>query len=331
MRFRGAPSGWRIGAHVADAGLSFRWAARDKFAAGNRPRRHAHPRRPAIILRRCMGIRHWELRAGGEGAGWGRLYGPLAPAAADVDRSALGGEGSLLATCTPRQAIDAPVYGYEPLAGRVPDDAYRRTTLIARLEAAEEEGHQPAAHCGTRTGVERHHPRGGSPSTRSACLRRVRRRPSLRFVDWAAADGGNWFCDGDWVARPRAPPSTTYSAPRPDPAHRRGCSWRVTAVAAFPGPGGGGGGGGAGGGALLPQDAVVRFEVIEPEKRPGDGRCRQPVGCRNVAKVEIPQRARGRTSHPLRSPGHGLEERLIPRTVSCKAIWPHWMPCEGMV
>ena len=62
-------------------------------------------------------------------------------------------------------------------------------------------------------------------------------------------------------------------------------------------------------GALLPKGAKVRFEVIEPEKRPvmadADGR-----SVKNVVQVDI-------TSAPqiahriLFDPGHGLEERLI--------------------
>jgi len=62
-------------------------------------------------------------------------------------------------------------------------------------------------------------------------------------------------------------------------------------------------------GALLPKRAVVRFDVIQPEKRPvmadADGK-----SVRNVASVEI--RSDPSVSHRiLFDPGHGLEERLI--------------------
>jgi NAD+ kinase len=62
-------------------------------------------------------------------------------------------------------------------------------------------------------------------------------------------------------------------------------------------------------GALLPTKATVRFDVLQPEKRPvmadADGR---PV--RNVLWVEVTseQTVRHRI---LFDPGHGLEERLI--------------------
>ena len=61
-------------------------------------------------------------------------------------------------------------------------------------------------------------------------------------------------------------------------------------------------------GALLPKTALVRFDVLEPEKRPvmaeGDGR-----SVKGVLSVEIRSEPRVR-HHILFDPGHGLEERL---------------------
>jgi NAD+ kinase len=62
-------------------------------------------------------------------------------------------------------------------------------------------------------------------------------------------------------------------------------------------------------GALLPKTAVVRFEVIEPEKRPvmADADSRS---VRDVAKRRDPSEPD--VAHRiLFDPGHGLEERLI--------------------
>ncbi|HEX9858698.1 MAG TPA: NAD kinase, partial [Paracoccaceae bacterium] len=61
--------------------------------------------------------------------------------------------------------------------------------------------------------------------------------------------------------------------------------------------------------ALIPSAATVRFDVLEPDKRPvmadADGR---PV--RDVVSVEI--RSEPSVRHRiLFDPGHGLEERLI--------------------
>jgi len=62
-------------------------------------------------------------------------------------------------------------------------------------------------------------------------------------------------------------------------------------------------------GALLPKAAKVRFDVIEPEKRPvmaeGDSK-----SVENVDWVEI-QLEPSIEHRILFDPGHGLEERLI--------------------
>ncbi len=62
-------------------------------------------------------------------------------------------------------------------------------------------------------------------------------------------------------------------------------------------------------GALLPKSAVVRFDVLEPEKRPvmADADSRS---VRDVLSVEI--RSEPDVRHRiLFDPGHGLDERLI--------------------
>jgi NAD+ kinase len=62
-------------------------------------------------------------------------------------------------------------------------------------------------------------------------------------------------------------------------------------------------------GALLPKTAVVRFDVLNPAKRPvmadADGR-----SVRDVAWVEV-RSDPGIAHRILFDPGHGLEERLI--------------------
>ncbi|MDA3888244.1 MAG: NAD kinase, partial [Allgaiera sp.] len=62
-------------------------------------------------------------------------------------------------------------------------------------------------------------------------------------------------------------------------------------------------------GAILPKRAVVRFDVLEPEKRPvmaeGDGRSVPDV---RVVEVRSEPAVRHRI---LFDPGHGLEERLL--------------------
>jgi NAD+ kinase len=63
-------------------------------------------------------------------------------------------------------------------------------------------------------------------------------------------------------------------------------------------------------GALLPKTASVRFEVLEPEKRPVMADADSRASVRDVASVEV--RSEPKVTHRLLfDPGHGLEERLI--------------------
>ena len=63
-------------------------------------------------------------------------------------------------------------------------------------------------------------------------------------------------------------------------------------------------------GALLPRTAVVRFDVVEPEKRPVMADADSRSSTRDVISVEV--RSDEGVSHRLLfDPGHGLEERLI--------------------
>ena len=63
-------------------------------------------------------------------------------------------------------------------------------------------------------------------------------------------------------------------------------------------------------GAVVPQSARVRFEVLDPDKRPvmADADSRSSV--RDVASVEVASNP-AITHRLLFDPGHGLEERLI--------------------
>jgi NAD+ kinase len=62
-------------------------------------------------------------------------------------------------------------------------------------------------------------------------------------------------------------------------------------------------------GAILPKGAVVRFEVLEADKRPvmADADSRHSVRAVTCVEVRSEDRVRHRI---LFDPGHGLEERL---------------------
>jgi NAD+ kinase len=107
-------------------------------------------------------------------------------------------------------------------------------------------------------------------------------------------------CDGALVATPAGSTAYNYSAHGPILPIGSGVL-ALTAVAAFRPR--------RWRGALLPQSAVVRFDVLEPAKRPvmADADSRS---VRDVAAVTI--RSEPAVRHRiLFDPGHGLDERLI--------------------
>jgi NAD+ kinase len=62
-------------------------------------------------------------------------------------------------------------------------------------------------------------------------------------------------------------------------------------------------------GALLPQNAVVRFDILEPEKRPVSA-VADHTEVRDISWVEV-REDRTRRMRMLFDPEHNLEERIL--------------------
>jgi uncharacterized membrane protein len=108
-------------------------------------------------------------------------------------------------------------------------------------------------------------------------------------------------CDGALVATPAG--STAYNYSAHGPILPIGADvLALTAMAAFRPR--------RWRGALLPKTAVVRFEVLEAEKRPVMADADSRGSVRAVASVEVRSEP-GVRHRILFDPGHGLEERLI--------------------
>jgi NAD+ kinase len=108
-------------------------------------------------------------------------------------------------------------------------------------------------------------------------------------------------CDGALVATPAG--STAYNYSAHGPILPIGADvLALTAMAAFRPR--------RWRGALIPKGAVVRFEVLEAEKRPVMADADSRGSVRGVASVEV-QSEPGVRHRILFDPGHGLEERLI--------------------
>jgi NAD+ kinase len=210
---------------------------------------------------------------------------------------ALGGDGFMLQTLHDNQARGLPVYGMNCGTIGFLMNHYSTDDLPARLNAAEMAAINPLAM--RAIGVD------GTVAEALAInevslLRAGPQAAKLRiFVD-GKLRMEELVCDGALLATPAG--STAYNYSAHGPILPIGSDvLALTAVAAFRPR--------RWRGALLPKAAVVRFEVINPEKRPvrADADSR-PVP--DVAAVEIRSEP-GVTHRILFDPGHGLEERLI--------------------
>ncbi|WP_370400659.1 NAD kinase [Sulfitobacter sp. JB4-11] len=223
-------------------------------------------------------------------------YGDVPPEEAAVI-VALGGDGFMLQTLHDTQSLATPVYGMNRGTIGFLMNAYGEGDLIARLEAAERAVINPLEMKAT------HH--DGTTSTALAIneVALLRAGPQAAKLQ-ISVDGRlrlqELVCDGALVATPAG--STAYNYSAHGPILPIGADvLALTAMSAFRPR--------RWRGALLPQKAVVRFDVLEPEKRPvmadADGKSH-----RDVIAVEI--RSDPSVAHTiLFDPGHGLEERLI--------------------
>jgi len=210
---------------------------------------------------------------------------------------ALGGDGFMLQTLHDTQALPAPVYGMNRGTIGFLMNTYSESDLAERLDAAEEAVINPLVMNATH--VDGRHSRALALNE-VALLRAGPQAAKLQITVDGRLRMQELVCDGALVATPAG--STAYNYSAHGPILPIGADvLALTAMSAFRPR--------RWRGALLPSTAVVRFDVMEPEKRPvmadADGN-----SYRDVAAVEI--RSEPDIEHRiLFDPGHGLEERLI--------------------
>ena len=223
-------------------------------------------------------------------------YGSFPPEEADVI-VALGGDGFMLQTLHGTQHLDVPVYGMNRGTVGFLMNGYQEEGLIGRLEAAEEAVINPLRMSATTTAGEVVEMLA---INEVSLLRAGPQAAKLRITVDGRVRMEELVCDGALVCTPAGSTAYNYSAHGPIlPIDADVLA--VTAVAAFRPR--------RWRGALLPKTALVRFDVVEPDKRPvmADADSRSVA---NVVSVEI--RSEPSVAHRLLfDPGHGLEERLI--------------------
>ena len=224
------------------------------------------------------------------------LHGQAEIGAADVV-VALGGDGFMLQSLYETMALEVPVYGMNCGTIGFLMNTYQVEGLAARLAFAEEAVINPLAMRAVRASGEVVE---ALAINEVSLLRAGPQAAKLRITVDGKVRLPELVCDGALVATPAGSTAYNYSAHGPilpigsevlaltPMAAFRPRRWR---------------------GALLPKGVVVRFDVLEPEKRPvrADADSR-PV--EDVIAVEI--RSEPNVRHRiLFDPGHGLEERLI--------------------
>ncbi len=224
-------------------------------------------------------------------------YGQCDPARADVV-VALGGDGFMLQTLHEMQGFGLPVYGMNCGTVGFLMNTYQPGDLPDRLSQAEEAVINPLRM--TATGTDGSETRALAVNEVSL-LRAGPQAAKLRISVDGRVRLEELVCDGALVATPAG--STAYNYSAHGPILPIGADvLALTAMAAFRPR--------RWRGALLPKTAVVRFEVLEADKRPvmADADSRHSV--RAVAAVEVASEP-GVRHRILFDPGHGLEERLI--------------------
>lgn len=210
---------------------------------------------------------------------------------------ALGGDGFMLYTLHATETRDVAVYGMNCGTVGFLMNEFSEERLVERLEAAEEEVINPLRM--TATDAE-----GNSRDLLAinevSLLRAGPQAAKLRISVDGKVRLEPLICDGALVSTPAG--STAYNYSTHGPILPIGSEvLALTAVAAYRPR--------RWRGAILPKRAVVRFDVLEPEKRPvmaeGDGRSVPDV---RVVEVRSEPAVRHRI---LFDPGHGLEERLL--------------------
>ncbi len=223
-------------------------------------------------------------------------YGDVAPDMADVI-VALGGDGFMLQTLHTAQDLPAPVYGMNRGTIGFLMNAYGEADLTDRLAAAKEEVINPLSMRAMDREGQVHK---ALAINEVSLLRAGPQAAKLKITVDGRLRLAELVCDGALVATPAG--STAYNYSAHGPILPIGADvLALTAVAAFRPR--------RWRGALLPKAAKVRFDVLEPDKRPvmAEGDSKSVV---NVDWVEI--QSEPSISHRiLFDPGHGLEERLI--------------------
>ena len=224
------------------------------------------------------------------------LHGQCPPYAADVI-VALGGDGFMLQTLHETQGLGLPVYGMNRGTVGFLMNEYAAEGLAERLAAAEEAVINPLA---MRAVDAQGKITDALAINEVSLLRAGPQAAKLRILIDGKERMSELVCDGALVATPAG--STAYNYSAHGPILPIGADvLALTAMSAFRPR--------RWRGALIPKSAVVRFEVLEADKRPVSA-VADYTEVRDVAEVEVYE-DRSIALRLLFDPDQKLEERIL--------------------
>jgi len=225
-----------------------------------------------------------------------RRYGGCAPEQAEIV-VALGGDGFMLETLHRRLGRARAIYGMNRGTVGFLMNAYDEDRLLERLKAAQPVDLRPLVMRATDTDGLVHE---DLAFNEVSLLRQSRQAAKVRIEVDGKVRLEELVCDGVLVATPAG--STAYNLSAHGPIVPIGARLLcLTPISAFRPR--------RWRGALLPDQATVTFEILNPAKRPVSATA-DSTEIRNVARVEVSQ---DRQHHVtlLFDPDHNLEERIL--------------------
>jgi NAD+ kinase len=225
-----------------------------------------------------------------------KRYGNVDPSRADVI-VALGGDGFMLETLHSVIDRNTPIYGMNRGSVGFLMNGFAIDDLKERLRSAEEVRLHPLAMVATTVDGKKHRARA---INEVSLLRQTRQSSHLRILVDGAERMADLVCDGALVATPAG--STAYNLSAHGTIIPIGAGlMALTPISAFRPR--------SWRGAVLPNKAVVVFEVLQADKRPVAA-VADFTEVRDVARVEV-REDRSTTLHLLFDHEHNLEERIV--------------------
>jgi NAD+ kinase len=210
---------------------------------------------------------------------------------------AVGGDGTMLETLHRHMGRDVPIFGMNLGSIGFLMNHYDEEGLAERLAAARPTVVHPLAMAARRIGGDTHE---ALAINEVSLFRQTRQTAKIRIKIDGVVRLEELMADGVLVATPAG--STAYNLAVQGPIIPLGSPLlALTPIAGFRPS--------RWRGALLPHDAEVTFEVLEPEKRPVSA-VADYTEVREVAEVHV-REDRGVTLTLLFDPEHQLEERII--------------------